>query len=158
MSACPIWLADMACVNPWTVNTFNELYAIFARDLLQTPHPVLGGQRVVISRKCDGEKEELFWHLTQKDDGNGQRTPDLRRCERLPWIRCMFDHSTEPELLVWDFQESNKAIRTYIWLRDHNFVIVCQKLRRSYVLITAFYVEKAGYRRSLESRYKRRIV
>ena len=160
MNAFPIWLNEMVVVDPWTQNTFDELYAIFRRDLVLAPAPRLNGQRIWIANDLRDGKEECFWHITHKEDeGTGIRMPNPRRCERLPWVRCMIDHAVEPEILIWDYEEPDHAVKTHIWLRDHDFLVVLKKLRRpSYRLVTAFYIEHPeSYRRSLESKYRRRI-
>jgi hypothetical protein len=113
----------------------------------------------VVFPQLDDGLEEIFWHLTHReDDGTGERMPDLRRCERLPWVSCIINNATAPELLFWDYKEHDGSIKTYIWLRDHDFVVILKKYpngnRR---LITSFCVDHASTRRNLERKYKKRL-
>ena len=73
------------------------------------------------------------------------------------------EHETAVEMLAWDFDEATKcgtAIRTYVWLKDHDYVVVLerqQKLKGDvFMLITSFYLDYEGKRRDLQSRYERR--
>ncbi len=122
-------------------------------------------------------KDSLFWHLTTRsvkkikiprrkkkfypagqayiDDG---RYPDLRRCERLPWVRASIEKAGEPEVLAWDYEEGDLTIKTYVWLKDYDFTVIMKRFpdnkRR---LITSFYVDKSYKRKDFERKYANRI-
>lgn len=104
-------------------------------------------------------KEKIFWHLTSRDDKEtGERLPDLRRCERLPWVRPMLDYPEKREVLAWDHEEGDGTIKTYVWLENHDFVVIMKKYpdgRRR--LITSFWVEYANTKRKLRKKYDRGI-
>jgi hypothetical protein len=122
-------------------------------------------------------REKIFWHLTTRvvkkikiprrkrkfypvgqtyiDEG---RYPDLRRCERLPWVRALIEKGYEPEALAWDYEEGDLTIKTYIWLKNYNFTVIMKKYpdnkRR---LITSFYIDKSYKRKDFERKYANRI-
>ena len=122
-------------------------------------------------------KELIFWHLTtrkikpvkiprrkQKFYPEGQeyieseRLLDMRRCERLPWIKPLIEHPDEPEILSWDYEEGDRTIKTYIWIKDDNFVVIMKKYpNRRRRLITSFYVDKAYTREDFARKYANRI-
>ncbi|RQW87843.1 MAG: hypothetical protein EHM79_07020 [Geobacter sp.] len=84
--------------------------------------------------------------------------PDLRRSERLPWARPMLDNADAMEVLDWDFKEGDGIVKTYVWLKDFDYLMVLKKYpdgRRR--LITSFWVEYQNTRRKLEKKYDRRI-
>lgn len=110
--------------------------------------------------ETDEGKEVIFWHLTHRVDKNTeQRIPDLRRSERLPWVRPMLDYSTEPEILAWDFKEGDGTIKTYVWLKDYDFLVVMKKYSDgSRRLITSFHVEYPHKRKKLQKKYDNRII
>lgn len=172
----PEWLPDMFCVNPWAHDTYDKLYEMFCRDIRDRDLRYLGNN-VWIYRDLEDGREKIFWHLTtrlvkkakiprrkkkfypsgQTDIEDG-RYPDLRRSERLPWVKAIIEQSTEKEILAWDYEEGNLAIKTYVWLKDHNFVVIMKKYpdgkRR---LITSFYVDKPYKHKDFERKYANRI-
>ncbi len=136
----PDWLPDMACVNPWTERTYDLLYAIFCRDIRDHDLRYIGN-KVWIFRDMEDGREKIFWHLTtrsakkvkiprrkKKFYPSGQtyieedRYPDLRRCERLPWVRPMVENAEAPEVLAWDYEEGDSQVKTYVWLKDYGNV------------------------------------
>jgi len=61
----------------------------------------------------------------------------------LPWVKPLIEHPSESEVLPWDYEEGDRKIKTYIWFKDHDFVVIMKKYpdgkRR---LITSFYVDE----------------
>jgi len=118
-------------------------------------------------------KEAIFWHLTsrkikaekiprrkrkffpaEQDVLEPERLPDLRRCERLPWVKPLIAHPGKPEVLAWDYEEGDRTIKTYVWIKDYDFVVIMKKFpdgkRR---LITSFYVDSEYKRKDFERKY-----
>ncbi|HDH00421.1 MAG TPA: hypothetical protein ENG80_01240 [Nitrospirae bacterium] len=172
----PEWLPDMLCVNPWTENTYEKLYNIFCRDIRDSDLRYFS-KAVWIFLELDDGKESVFWHLTSRttkpikiprrkrkfysDDQTyieEERLPDLRRCERLPWIKALIEHSSEPEVRAWDYEEGNRTIKTYVWLKEYDFVVIMKKYpdgkRR---LITSFYVDSLYKQKDFERKYVKRL-
>lgn len=158
MMSLPNWLPAMAVVNPWTDQTFDSLYQIFHKDFTSSK-PSYDGRIVWFFPQKEGGKELLFWHLTSKNDKvTGERLPDLRRSERLPWVRPLIDNHKQPETLDWDYREGDGDIHTYIWLKDHDFVAILKKYkdgRRR--IITSYFIDYNHKKSKLRKKYKRRI-
>ncbi|MCR4434100.1 MAG: hypothetical protein NUV70_08650 [Caldiserica bacterium] len=154
----PAWLPDMFPVNPWTDKTYDLLYQIFRRDFLEN-HVYYQGNSVWFFREKENGKEIIFWHLTSHEVGKqGGRIPDPRRAERLPWARAMIDNCQEPEILAWDYLEGNGDIKTYIWLKDYDYLIIMKKYQDSTRrLVTAFWIEYVHFKEKLIKKYKNRI-
>ena len=148
-----------------------ELYAIFERDIKTSglrfeQNPVWHDRRIL-----PGERhEEGFLHLTTRDEDVydkkqrryvKQRLWDPRRSERLPWCKPTIENSRDAAVQVWDFKEANDSIRTYVWLKALDYVIILERQEKRqgtiFVLITAFFVSHDAKRHDLESRYGRRI-
>lgn len=159
MAAFPEWLADMVTVNPWTEETFDALYKVFEQDFKHT-QPIYEGKRVWYFPELIDGKEAIFWHLTHREDKvTSRRLPDLRRSERLPWIRKMIDNHKKPEILAWDHKEGNGTIKTYVWLKSDDFVVIMKKYPdESRRLITSFYIDHSHTRRKLSKKYTKRVV
>lgn len=172
----PDWLPEMASVSPWTENTYEMLYAIFCRDIRD--HDLrYAGNAVWIFPEVEDGKEVIFWHLTTRDFKlekiprrkrkffpelemhiKKERLPDLRRCERLPWVKPIIEHALEPEVLDWDYEEGDRSIKTYIWIKESNFVVIMKKYPDSKRrLITSFYLDRTNKRKEFEIKYSNRI-
>jgi len=178
MCADPQWLPDMAAVDPWQHggqgDTYAMLYGIFQRDLVQSQLRYDGHEVWHFPEMEDG-KVKLFWHLTSRDQvikhvprhkqkyaaaiQQPERLPDLRRSERLPWVRPIIENTTDPEVAAWDYLEGDGNTKTYVWLKDYDFVVIMKRYpdgRRR--LITSFYVDSAYKQKDLERKHANRVV
>lgn len=158
MNPLPAWLPPMADVNPWTAETFDMLYSIFKRDFKDS-QPMYQGRAVWFFPEMEDGKEVIFWHMTsEKNKNTGERLPDLRRSERLPWARPMIDRPGEPQVLAFDYLESAGDTNTYVWLKDHDFVVLMKRYRDGRRrLLTSFYIRYENYRGKLQRKYARRV-
>lgn len=154
----PDWLPDMFAVNPWTGQTYELLYNLFEKDFKDS-QPCYRGHTIWFFPDKEDGKELIFWHLTsRKDKQNGERLPDLRRSERLPWARPMLDNFIEPEVLDWDYEEDDGDIHTYVWLKDYDYLMILKKYRDGgRRLVTSYWVEYDNFKRKLEKKYRNRI-
>ena len=58
---------------------------------------------------------------------------------------------SKPESLAWNYEEGDKTIKTYVWVKNSDFVVIMKKYpdgRRR--LITSFYVDRTFTRRDFE--------
>lgn len=171
----PEWLPEKANVNPWTEDTYEMLYEIFCLDIRDYDLRYIGNNVWIFPDIEDG-KEKIFWHLTTRSgerkkiprrkrkfypegqaDTEIERLPDLRRCERLLWVKPLIEHPSEPEVFAWDYEEGDLTIKTYIWIKDYDFVVIMKKYpdekRR---LITSFHIDTYK-RKNFERKYTNRI-
>ena len=172
----PDWLPEMARVDPWTEATYAMLYMIFCRDI-RDAELRYQGREVWFFKEMDGGKEALFWHLTTRKNkvepiprrkknvfsvdqvtAEQERLPDLRRCERLPWVKPLIEHGNDPDVLAWDYEEGDRTIKTYVWIQAYDFVVIMKRFpngtRR---LITSFYVDNRYTKADFERKYADRI-
>jgi hypothetical protein len=89
-----------------------------------------------------------FWHLVQEGHVEDDRTPDLRRCERIPWVRWVIENApTHAEIDEWQNTRGTE-VNTLLWYREEYLVILAQ--RQGYWLLkTAYCTEKSGRIRQL---------
>jgi hypothetical protein len=158
MTGQPDWLPPIVRVSPWREETFDMLYSIFEQDFKVT-QPVYKGNKVWFFPEIEDEKETIFWHLThRKNKRTGERLPDLRRCERLSWIRAIIENPEKPEVLDWDYKEGDGSVKTYLWLKDLDFLVLLKKYRDGRRrLITSYHVDYPHKRRRLQNKYMKRI-
>ncbi len=154
----PNWLPELFSVNPWKDTTYEELYALFRKDFIES-QPVYEGQPVWIFPEMENGKEKIFWHLTTREDKRTkERFPDLRRSERLPWVRAILDEPDHTELLIWDYVEGDGDINTYVWLKDYDFVILLKKYPNgSRRLLTSYWLDYKNAKDKLQKKYEQRI-
>lgn len=100
----------------------------------------------------DGTWEHGFTHMTHVDllhtssDPN-DRIPDLRRSERLNWVRPIIEHyvcSTEKQcgkIMYWE-EMFRGRVRCNLLFWDERFHVVLERARTVYFIITSFYVDK----------------
>jgi len=159
------WLPDLIpCedLSNWAEYE-NTLYALFKADFISS-HPHFEGQQVNIRRyPIEYGKEEAFFHVTCQDySKTGSRDPDLRRCERIRWVRSFIenygcDSSACPEcsgVKVW--REPHKSnTRVLILLEEERYMVVVEPRKGYCLLITAFYFDQDHrLRRTLERYYR----
>lgn len=100
-------------------------------------------------------KEEAFWHVVSRTvHGHPDRLIDPRRAERIGWIRPTIESPCNDSVVAFDHDpgRSSKGVRTYLWLEDHDYVVILQARRSVYWLVTAFYITRDDMREDFRKR------
>ena len=161
MDDTPSFLPPMLVLDGDWDTILVRLYSVFEQDFKHS-QTYYSGVKVVYNGTVnpDGQgKEEGFWHVVSKDDSvTGERLPDNRRAERLPWAKPLMESPTRPEIKVWQYKEgsADKGIRTYIWLEDYDYVLILERKKHAFYWVTAFYVTTKK-RDDLQKKYKNRL-
>ena len=84
-----------------------------------------------------------YWHLVQEGRVEEDRTPDLRRCERLRWVPWVIQSAVaHPEIDEWQNIRGTE-VNTLLWYREEYLVILGR--RNGYWLLrSAYCTEKSG--------------
>ena len=142
----------LECVNLAEWNAYLDvLYDIFVEDFIST-RPFFRDMPVEIRREpMDGVFEHTFTHLTHKKHSDSDihdpndRIPDLRRCERLVWVRkiienfqCLSEKGCK-NILFWEEMYRNR-VRVNLWYKSENFIVVLEQCRSFYYIITSFFI------------------
>jgi hypothetical protein len=134
-------------------NYEKMLYSIFKKDFLDSK-PTFERKPVNIRRYPKvGDKEQTFFHITTQDSSkNGERIPDMRRCERIRWVRAFIEnYNCDPTkcidcngVKVWE-EDTKKGSgkRVHLLLEEERFMVVLERRDTYNLLITAFYFEHA---------------
>lgn len=134
-------------------NYLSQLYKeVFVPDFINTK-PLFRGLPVFIRREPrDGIWEHSFTHMTHEDllhhssDPN-DRIPDLRRSERVNWVRAIIEHDNCSsvkqcgEILYWE-EMFRGRVRSNLLFESERFLIVLEKAKKAYFLITSFYIDE----------------
>ena len=82
-----------------------------------------------------------FWHIISEGPSEEERTPDLKRCERIKWIGWMIEHATSHLDLSWWENRRGRNTHVVIWHEKESFAVVLAKRNRYYLLKTAYWVK-----------------
>lgn len=158
------WLPDLIiCEDLSKFNEYQEnIYQIFKKDFIET-HPEFFGKQVKIRfHPMEYGKEEAFFHVTCQDYlKDGERVPDLRRCERIRWVRGFIENyncdssicTSCDGIKIWD-EPYKSNIRTHILLEPERYLVVVEKRPSYCLLITAFYFDQEHRLEKALKRYK----
>jgi hypothetical protein len=160
----PGWMPDLIDTNGTWDEILARLYAVFQRDF-QNGRPIFRGLPVWWDRRFEGgdPHEEGFWHLVTRDDKEtGERLLETPRAKRLAWCRATIDHCAGREVLTFDYVEGDGKVRTYLWVRDADYVVILGKTFRkrkavAYLLVTAFCLDGPSRKRAMQRKYDNRV-
>jgi hypothetical protein len=162
------WLPCIEEFNDYGGNWKNYediLYSIFKNDFIDS-RPTFEGKHVKIrSHPMEGGKEQTFVHITtSKDDKkDGKRIPDMRRCERMRWVRAFIEnYNCDPSkctdcdgVKIWEEDVNSGSVkRVHLLLEEERFIVVLERRDTYFFLITAFYFEHDHWLRKKVQKYK----
>jgi len=154
-------LLDLAALNEEERSA--SLMGVFRRDIVQNNNFKFQSRQIKPTT-ADGEDsmERLFRHLITRitDESTRHREFDMARSIRLHWIRHHVEERKPDNMYIFSVNEPRNGIRTYIYDKDENYVIVLEPLRNGieYYLLTAYYLEgKDAARNKMMKKYKRRL-
>lgn len=131
----------------------DAVYAVFKRDFVDSK-PIFQGQRLGLKKfpmTCG--KEATFWHMIQEGQREEDRTPDLRRCERISWPKPIIEHKEVPFIKIWRNKRGTEQ-RICLWLCQENYLVVLAD-RGEYLLPwTAYLVEQPHRQKKLQKEYE----
>lgn len=121
----------------------TELHRIFIAEIARGGI-VFDGFRVNCGRLPEtAGKWASFWHLVQEGRVEDDRLPDLRRCERIRWVRWVIENAAaHAEIDIWQNTRGTE-VNTLLWFREEYLVVLGQ--RQGYWLLrTAYCRDKSG--------------
>ena len=160
MSDDPSWLPPLILLNDYGGDWSKYVEAIYERfneDLL-TNQPKYDGKWVRCRRDpiYDG-KYAGFWHCVSEGNDEANRIPDLRRCERIGWVRAVIMNAASAhEIDEWK-NVRQREIRNLLWFREEYLVVLAERTRKNdgfrYVqLITAYHTPEESRKRKLRAK------
>jgi hypothetical protein len=146
----PPWLPAIVVLNDHGANWHeyvDAVYDIFEQDFVHRDC-LLDGVRVGVRRQPSyQDKWFTFWHCVSEGKVEDSRTPDLRRCERISWIRAIIQNSVDGQIDQWNVAKKGDE-RKYLWFRE-DYLVVLGVRKDHYLLITAFPTNREHTRRKL---------
>jgi len=134
----------------------DSVYIAFVQDFVDNK-PVFRGIKLKLkSHPFIEGREYTFYHLTHKGEIELERIPDLRRCERIRWVKPTIEKCDEWEIKIF-YQKRHGKSRLCIWLELENepdYVVVLD-IRKDYILPwTAFVLEYEHEKRKKKKEYE----
>ena len=138
------WLPKLEpyqCGKEWIEYSYY-LYSIFEHDFIKT-NPKLDKKKVQVRKyPMYNNKYEAYFHLTCKDYkiGTGERSPDLKRCERIRWPKAFINNFFDRDLLVWKMPYKS-VFGIILMSKSKRHIVILEERNDYYLLITAFYYD-----------------
>ncbi|MEK7607378.1 MAG: oxidoreductase [Patescibacteria group bacterium] len=139
----------------------ESLFQVFCKTIVEARLTFQG--MPVNPRRFPEEKGKhfTFWHLISEGEKEEDRTPDLRRCERLDWVAWVIQNcESNPDISYWESRRK-RSKNFVIWYEKGEFAVVIARRSRYFVLLSAYHVmsghrinafirEREEYRKSLK--------
>ncbi len=128
----------------------EAVYQYFEKDFVSNK-PSFQGRRLGLKKHplTDG-KEATFWHFIQEGKDEAERTPDLRRCERICWPKPIIEN--DESVKVW-LNERRGETRVCLWHEKAEYLVILAD-RGKYILPwTAYPVMQSHRKRKLQKEY-----
>jgi hypothetical protein len=135
---------------------FKAIYDIFEADFINYK-PKFGSHQIGHKRKPIQEcmyglprMPYTLYHITHADfekKGEKDRSPDLRRCERVPWARYTIEYTVKNNLSFWEQERNGKKNRICIMLdvqNDYDYFIILE-VRENYILLWTTFVAQLSH-------------
>ena len=154
MEDVPLWLPELILLENYDgcwQRYEDEVYSRFYADFIESK-PVFQKIPVYVERPLKKGKEQGFWHCIQQGPVEENRTPDLRRCERIAWIRAVIEHSSDPAINKWPKKVKSK-LRHLLWFQE-KYLVVLEKRRHHWVLRSAYCTTRERTKARLKKEYK----
>lgn len=132
---------------------FKAVYSVFENDFINN-QPRYKGIKVAVKRYPEMNGLHCtFYHITHEGKDEANRTPDIRRMERIRYPKFLIEQDSHPEILIWE-NRRGKDKRILIFNKRENYIVVLAKRKEFYLFITAYVVETPHRKRSLLKEYE----
>jgi hypothetical protein len=120
----------------------DELYAIYLDTIIRSGIKFRGLPVKARYQPATKNKGYSFWHLISEGELEEDRTPDIRRCERIRWIAWLIENAETQEDLSWWENKRGSNTHIVIWHERENFAVVLAKRNGYFLLRSAYWVKK----------------
>lgn len=159
----PTWLPELIRLEDfggdWQAY-ISAVYEAFKRDFVYSQTQFQGVPVRLRHGPFYDKKESTFWHVVSSEAaGTVERIPDLRRCERVKWIKPAIEKVNSPEVKHF-IETRGQRIDHLLWLdcEDEDckgYLVVLQQRKKACVLVTAYCVQYRHKQQQLQQSYER---
>lgn len=119
----------------------EALYAFFKQDFIKSK-PIYKNIEVnIIKEPKLKDKEWTFWHITSEGKKEEERIPDIRKCEKIRWIKPIIESTDNGEIKFWR-NERGKDKRICLCYGDWEYIVILIDRKKYILLCTAYPVER----------------
>lgn len=143
MNAPPDLFQFSGNVDEWE-QYLDEVYETYLGTLIRDERTLWGKPLRARYAPAYRGKHFCFWHLISEGRDEDERTPDMRRCARIAWIRWIVDNADDDEVFCWErtvATRNGQRKRWTLWVRPHDYAVIVEERATYMLLITAFIVE-----------------
>lgn len=153
-SACE-WLPSLVLLEQyggvWD-DYIEAVYSYFKKDFIDS-RPRFMDTRVGLKRHpLYQDKECTFWHITSEGAIESERTPDMRRCERIRWPKPIIEHF-ECQRIRWWRNRRKRETRIVLWFYEEDYVVVLAERKDFLLLWTAYLISESHRKNKLLKEY-----
>ena len=138
--------------NDWDAY-LEAIYRIYLDEVVNAGIAFHGLPLRVQFRPMSHGKGYSFWHLISEGDVEEERTPNLRRCERIRWISWVIRNAESNSAILWWENKRQHNTHVVLWFREENFVVILAK-RLGYYLLRSAYNLKPHREKAFEKEWK----
>lgn len=125
----------------------SSVYEHYVADLIDSPRHLLGKPVRARYNPATNGKGFSFWHVISEGEREEDRTPDLRRCERIQWIAWMLVHAAagEPKILSWKNSRTTRrgtTERLVLLCEEAQYVVILEERAEYFLLVSAYPVSE----------------
>lgn len=132
---------------------FEAAYEIFTNAFILRP-TYFNGVRVGLKKHpMVDDKECTFYHVTHCGDIEKERTPDIRRIERIRYPSFIIHNNNHSSIKVWQ-NRRGKDERILLFHEDENYLVVLCKRKGFLLFWTAYLIETNHTKRKLLKEYE----
>lgn len=136
----------------------NALYDVFKTTFIDNTQYFRSKPIGIFTETMYHGKEKTFWHVISEGDDEYNRTPNIRRCERIVWIDTIIKLLTCKScssIYKWRYKHSNRKYRYKLWCKETNFIVILEERAKCFMLITAYVVTYNHAITKLEKEYNK---
>lgn len=134
-------------------NYFQAVYKIFESGFIKQ-QPNYEGQIVKVRKYplVDGI-HKTFYHITHEGEDENNRTPDIRRMERIRFPKFVIDNNEHQHILIWK-NKRGRDERIVLFNEEENYIVILTERSDSFLFITAYCIETEHRKRKLMKEYE----
>jgi len=150
-------LPDLVLLNDYEGNWdtyLNVLYGFFKKDFIDEKTKYEGKKIGLKKHPVEKGKEATFWHIISDGKDENNRVPDLRRCERIKWIKEIIKNCKHQEIKVWRNKRKNKENICICYGKWEYLVVLA--IRKGYLILwTAYPVNHTHTKEKLKKEFSK---
>ncbi len=130
----------------------EELFLVFRKTLIDSKLTFKGLPLKIRQHPPYKEKHFAFWHLITEGEKEEERTPDLRRCERISWVSWVIqNHEMNKGISSWPNKRGSET-HIVLWYETGDYAVILAERNGYFLLKTAYIVDERRKKKFVQER------